>query len=235
MRAIILAAGRGERLGEITERIPKLMLQVKGEIILEHNINWLKKYGFKDIYINLHYLPGTIKNYFKSGKAIGVKLNYSHEPELLGSAGAVRKIANDFWKKEIKTFLVIYGDNFFNNKDNIKNIIKFHFKNKGIATIGLYRKISETKKSGVVKIDKNNLVKEFIEKPILEKEIKSNLINTGFYVLEPEILRYIPQGYSDFGKDIFPKLLKSKVSVFGYIFLKGLIAIDTPELYKGVI
>lgn len=233
MKAILLAAGKGERLKEITQKIPKPMLKIKGEVILEHNIKWLKEQGIRNVYINLHYLSEAIKNYFRDGKKLGVKIYYSYEPIILGTAGGVKKIVSSWRRKE--TFMVIYGDNFYHLAYNLKDMIKFHFNKKGIATVGLYRKKSEAKKSGVVMVDRNNLITNFTEKPSWKDRIKGDLINTGLYILEPKILNYVPDGYSDFGKDIFQRLLKNKLPVYGFLFKDSLVAIDTPELYKKTI
>ncbi len=93
MKAVILAAGKGERLSEITQSIPKPMIEFKGKPLLQHNIELCKRYGIEDIFINLHHLPDRITKYFGDGERFGVKIKYSYEEELLGTAGAVRKIA----------------------------------------------------------------------------------------------------------------------------------------------
>ncbi|MCK4786724.1 MAG: nucleotidyltransferase family protein, partial [Desulfobacteraceae bacterium] len=114
MKAIILAAGKGERLKELTEKVPKPMLRINGEIILEHNLKWLKEYGIEEVFINLHYLPEVIQDYFKNGNAWGIKINYSCEKEILGTAGGVKKIIEDCgWNKWDDDFLLIYGDNLY--------------------------------------------------------------------------------------------------------------------------
>ena len=112
MRAVILAAGIGQRLRGFLDNIPKPMAQVLGKPILEHNIEWLKKYGVTDIYINLHYLPECITGYFGDGSRWKVRITYSYENELLGTAGAVKKIAreyftHDFMLLEVKPTLPI--------------------------------------------------------------------------------------------------------------------------------
>jgi NDP-sugar pyrophosphorylase family protein len=113
MKAIILAAGKCKRLKGTVDNIPKPMIRIKGEPILEHNVEWLKRFGIKEIYINLHHFPDAIKNYFGDGKKMGVKIRYSYEPKLLGTAGGVRRIIDKYWNSEdTDTFLVIYGDNF---------------------------------------------------------------------------------------------------------------------------
>lgn len=239
MKAILLAAGKGERLRSILKTIPKPMVKVYGKPILEHNIEWLKSYGITDLYINLHFLPEKIRNYFNNGRKWGVKINYSYEPELLGTAGAVKKIARELWGWESKnfssdmgTFLVVYGDNLL--KYNLKEIIDFHFQKKGIATIVLYEKDDVSQSGIAVLSDKGRIIK-FIEKPKAEDAI-SNLVNTGIYVLNSEILSYIPdEGFTDFGNDIFPAIIKGRGDLYGFISKGSLIAIDTPELYKLVL
>jgi len=234
IKAIILAAGKGERLGKITRLTPKPMLKVKGEIILEHNIKWLRSFGIKNIYINLHYLPKAIMNYLKYGEYLGVNINYSFEPKILGTAGAVRKIAKN-WKTP---FLVIYGDNFYPFNYNLNDFIVFSSKRDAMISIGLYRKKKEISKSGVVLLSRGNKIIDFKEKPLLSSgglaSNKDILINTGIYLLRSECINYIPRGYSDFGKDIFPVLVKMGIPIYGYVFKKSLVPIDTIELYKKV-
>jgi len=239
VKAILLAAGKGERLRSILKTIPKPMVKVYGKPILEHNIEWLKSYGITDLYINLHFLPEKIRDYFNNGRKWGVKIDYSYEPELLGTAGAVKKIARELWgwgsknfSSDMGTFLVVYGDNLL--KYNLKEIIDFHFQKKGIATIVLYEKDDVSQSGIAVLSDKGRIIK-FIEKPKPEESI-SNLVNTGIYVLNSEILSYIPdEGFTDFGNDIFPAIIKGRGDLYGFISKGSLIAIDTPELYKLVL
>ncbi len=244
MKAIILAAGKGERLGELTRSIPKPMLKIRSKPILEHNIEWLRDYGIRDIYINLHHLPDLIRGYFKDGKEWDVNIKYSYEPKLLGTAGAVRKIAEDFWIKgsggEDKycsypghhyPFLVVYGDNLF--EYDLKEIINFHEKKKGVATVAVYEK-DNVDQSGIVLLNDKNRIMKFIEKPRPD-EVVSHLVNTGLYILEPEVLEYIPPNkVLDFGKDVFPQMIQNDENIFGATLKGGLTAIDTPFLYKQI-
>ncbi|NQT81085.1 MAG: nucleotidyltransferase family protein [Candidatus Aminicenantes bacterium] len=244
MKAIILAAGKGKRLGKLTESIPKPMLKIGKKPILEHNIECLRDYGISDIYINLHHLPEVIRNYFSDGKKWGVNIQYSYEPALLGTAGAMRKIAEDYWiKKSWKKnkhilspkrqnpFFVVYGDNLF--AYNLRKIINFHERKKGVATIALYEK-ENVEQSGIVLLNGDNKIIKFIEKP-KPGEVVSNLVNTGLYILEPKVLDYIPSNKAiDFGKDVFPEMIKNDEKIFGLILKGNLRAIDTPLLYKQV-
>ena len=250
MRAIVLAAGKGERLKEITFTIPKPMIKIMGKPVLEHNINWLNRYGIKDIYINLHHLPDVIKDYFKDGSKWGLNITYSYEPELIGTAGAVKKIIEEYWQLQVNNisssitykklddskkhnmksaFLVIYGDNLF--EYDLKKIIDFHNRKKGVATIAVYEK-DDVSQSGIVLLGRDDRILRFIEKPNPEEGI-SHLVNTGLYVLEPEVLKYIPSDKKvDFGKDIFPEMIQNGENIFGVIVKGDLTAIDTPGLLK---
>lgn len=241
MKAIVLAAGKGQRLGDITNDIPKPMLKVGGEVILEHNLNWLRMYGIKDVYINLHYLPDVITGYFGDGQKLQIDITYSMEEEILGTAGAVRRIAAN-WDE---SFLVIYGDNFYPFEYDLTKFVGFHNKRSGIATIGLYNDKSQIHKSGVAILDENNVICKFVEKPrnsgceVSGEMQKTDLLAKGFinasiYALEPEIIRSLPENFCDFGKDVFPKLVSDKKEIYGYVFGDQLIAIDTVELYNRV-
>ena len=144
MKAILLAAGKGQRLGELTIRNPKPMIEINGKPILEHNIEMCRKSGINDIYINLHHLPDIIRNYFGDGSKYGVHITYSYEEDLLGTAGALIPLKN---KLENEPLFVIYGDNyipfdlneliFFNEGKKADISILFHWRenvgNSGIA------------------------------------------------------------------------------------------------------
>jgi len=219
MKAIILAAGKGERLKEITQTIPKPMINFKGKPILEYNILLCKTFGITDIYINLHHLPEIIADYFGDGKKFAVNIHYSYEKELLGTAGAVKKIANDFGFQNqtfmqssihasSEYFFVIYGDNYSNFDLNL--LLEKQKETKAICIIAFHYR-EDTLHSGIAEFDKKGRVLKFIEKP-LPGESDSYWVNAGIYLLQLEILNYIPDGFSDFGKDIFPKILKENIS-----------------------
>lgn len=217
MRAVILAAGHGTRLRPLTYKLPKVMLPLNGKPLIFYQIEWLKKYGIRKIAINLHHLPLKVKKYLDAND-LGVKMKYSYEKKILGTAGGVKKLEN-FLKNG--TFIVFYGDNITNL--NIKDLIKFHRKKKGIATICLHSIDKKSmKEASIVKLAKNNKITHFIEKPDLKSinlfDLSNNLYsNAGIYIMEPEMLNFIHKGnFSDFGKDIFPRLLSAGKTMFGY-------------------
>ena len=208
MKAIILCAGKGERLLPLTKTIPKPMVLINNKPLLEYNLLLCKKYGIKDIAINTSYLPEKIKEYFQDGKNLGVNLHYSFEPELLGTSGAL----NNFKSFLDETFVVIYGDAI--TDIDINKFLNFHKEKKALLTTAVRKKPADKKAGSLIFIDENSLVTGTIEKPSDElfNELCKDFYysNSGLYIVEPEIFNYIPEGFSDFAEDIFPKLVKER-------------------------
>jgi mannose-1-phosphate guanylyltransferase/phosphomannomutase len=234
MHAIILAAGKGERLRGIVDIVPKPMVRIDGKPILHHNLEWLKRHDINDIYINLHHLPEVITGYFGDGTKFGVTITYSYEEHLLGTAGAVRKIASSLWRRSTydrgRPFLVIYGDNRLDY--NLWDMLAFHETHKGIGTIAFHR-LADVSQSGIAVLDGDGRIARFIEKPMPDEQV-SNLVNTGLYVLERDILEYIPPGrHVDFGLQVFPQVLRSGRALYGIEPRGTLTAIDTPQLFRA--
>jgi NDP-sugar pyrophosphorylase family protein len=227
MKAIILAAGKGERFREVTNEIPKPMLIYKDKPVLAHNILLCKKYGITDLYINLHHLPDCMRDFFDDGSAFGVNIKYSYEDELLGTSGAVRKIADDFWKDDKNNFFVLYGDNY---SDLDLSLLKKKFERENPLGVIAFHYREDVSSSGVALFDENGKIKEFIEKP--KTDVGTNWVNAGIYYFNPEILNFIPEGYSDFGKDIFPELMKKNQSLYGVCYKDGVLYFDTKEFYN---
>lgn len=217
MKALILAAGYGTRLEPLTKAIPKPMVPIVNLPTMQHNLELLKKYGFKEIITNIHYFPEQIENYFGDGSSLGINLSYSYEEELLGTAGGVKRMAELMEIKE--TFLVLSSDAL--TDINLHKIIEFHKKKKALATIALSL-VEDVSDFGVVVIDKDNRIVGFQEKPKKEEVVaapitsESRLVNAGIYVFEPEILNLIPDGFHDFGKQLFPRLVEEKAPFCGY-------------------
>lgn len=225
MKAVLLAAGKGTRLSSLTQTTPKPLLEIAGKAILQHNVELCLKHGITEIFINTSYKAAKIKELLGSGKRLGARIKYSYEPVLLGTAGAL----NSF-KQELldEPFFVLYADNF--TDFNLKEILGFHLLKRGIATIALCAK-KDVRMSGVAVLDENNRVLRFIEKPDI-RDGEVHLVNAGIYVLSSAIFTYIPSGFSDFGRDIFPALISSNENVFGIVMKGRLFAVDTLKLYN---
>ena len=210
-KAMVLAAGLGTRLRPLTDLISKPMAPIVNRPVMEHIIKLLAGHGFKDIVCNLHYFPDEIKNYFGDGSKWGVNIVYSFEEELLGTAGGVKKV-EDFFQGQ--TFLVVSGDAL--TDIDLSSAYDFHKEKKGEATLVLTR-VEDTSQFGVVLLDDEKRIKGFQEKP-LSGEAKSALANSGIYFFESSIFRYMPPKgqFYDFGKNLFPDLLRRDVPYYGY-------------------
>lgn len=224
MKAMILSAGEGTRLRPLTLTTPKPMLPVGGRPLLEHVILNLQRCGVTDIGINLYHLPEQVIDYFGDGSRLGVNIRYSIEEKLLGSAGGVKRLA-DFFDE---TFVVYYGDVF--TFANLRPMVDLHRQSGAPATMGLYR-VPDPWNRGIVELDSAKTIVRFVEKPPKGLAF-SNLANAGIYVLEPEILNWIPAAeHYDFGHDVFPNLLAQGVKVAGYVLNDPIIDIGLPEKY----
>lgn len=211
MKALILAAGYGTRLEPLTLAVPKPMAPIVNLPTMQHNLELLKRHGLREIVANIHYHPEQIENYFGDGHAFGVDLAYSFEEDLLGTAGGVKHMARKIAKVD-GTFLVLSSDAL--TSVNLNRLIDFHKSKKALATIAL-APVPDSREFGIVMRDAGDKVVGFMEKP--EPGVaQSDLANTGIYVFEKEILEMIPDGFYDFGRQLFPKLVEEKAAVFGY-------------------
>ncbi|MFC1726336.1 sugar phosphate nucleotidyltransferase [candidate division KSB1 bacterium] len=210
MKAVVMAGGFGTRLRPLTCKLPKPMAPVLGLPMLEHIVRLLKKNGFDDIVILLYFQSEKIRDYLGDGSKYGVKFTYAKPDKDLGTAGAVKYAAASFNER----FLIISGDLY--TDFNLKKSVDFHVKNKADATMVLTR-VDNPLSYGIVFTDKKGKIQKFLEKPTWG-EVFSDGINTGIYILDPKVLEEIPDDESyDFGKDLFPKLLKNKASLWGYM------------------
>mgnify|MGYP000890029669 CR=1 FL=1 len=227
MKAVIMAGGEGSRLRPLTCNRPKPMVPIANRPVMEHIIDLLKKYGIKDIAVTLQYMPEIIKDHFGDGSEYGVNLNYFIEDIPLGTAGSVKN-AEDFLDE---TFIVISGDAL--TDINLDKALAFHWNRNAVATLVLKR-VENPIEYGVVVTDKTGKITRFLEKPSWG-EVFSDTVNTGIYVLNPEILNYIePNKKFDFSKDVFPELLKENRPMYGFITEDYWCDIGDLEAYVGV-
>ncbi|MCJ7645431.1 NDP-sugar synthase [bacterium] len=209
MKAMVMSAGIGTRLRPLTYSIPKPMFPIVNKPVLGHVLELLRKHNIKEVVINLHAHRAMIRNYFGDGSGLGMKINYSEEKKLMGTAGGVKKVEHFF----DDTFLVMSGDGLTNI--NLTNVISFHKRRKAFGTMVLKR-IDTRFEYGITLTKRGGRIKQFIEKPTWSS-VFSNTVNTGIYVFEPEVFRYIPRGkFCDFARDVWPKLLKRREQIFGY-------------------
>lgn len=210
MKAIIMAGGEGSRLRPLTCDLPKPMVPVMNVPIMEHIINLLKAHDITEIGVTLMYLPQKIKDYFGNGSNFGVNIHYFTEDTPLGTAGSVKN-AEEFLDE---TFIVISGDSLTNI--DVTKAIEYHTLKESKATLVLTR-VDVPLEYGVVITDKNGAISGFLEKPSWG-EVFSDTVNTGTYILEPDVLNYLEKGRKvDFSQDLFPLLLAKKDPMFGYV------------------
>jgi mannose-1-phosphate guanylyltransferase / phosphomannomutase len=211
MRAVVMAGGEGTRLRPLTSNQPKPMVPVVGKPCMEHIVDLLRKHGFEDVIVTVAFMPQAIRSYFGDGESLGVNVEYSVEESPLGTAGSVRLASG----KLDDTFVVISGDAL--TDVNLEKIVAFHREKGSAATIGL-KSVENPLEFGIVVTDDEGRIERFLEKPSWG-QVFSDTINTGIYVLEPEVLRHIPTDRPyDFSKELFPLLLEMGRPLYGYVF-----------------
>ncbi len=211
MRAVLMAGGSGTRLRPLTCDLPKPMVPVLNRPIAEHIINLLKRHSITEIIATLFYLPDVMRDYFQDGKDFGVQMTYAvEEDQPLGTAGCVKNVSELL----DETFVVISGDSIADF--DLRKVIDFHRAKGGKATLVLTR-MPNPIEFGVVITDSEDRIVRFLEKPSTS-EVFSDTVNTGTYILEPEVLSYILPGRAqDFSADLFPRLLEAGVPLYGYV------------------
>ncbi len=209
MKAVVMAGGEGTRLRPVTSNQPKPMVPIVGKPCMEHIVELLRTHGFEDVIVTVAFMPQAIRSYFGDGESLGVRIEYSVEESPLGTAGSVRLAAG----KLDDTFLVISGDALCDF--DLGKLVKFHRKRGAAVTIGL-KSVPNPLEFGIVVVDDQGRVERFLEKPSWG-QVFSDTINTGVYVLEPEVLEHVPSDRPfDFSKELFPLLLEMGRPIYGF-------------------
>lgn len=222
MKAMILAAGKGTRVRPITYTIPKPMIPILQKPVMEFLLELLRKHGFDQIMVNVSHLAHEIESYFRDGQRFGVQIAYSFEGriedgeligEAIGSAGGMKRI-QDFSPFFDDTFIVLCGDALIDL--DLTEAVRWHREKGAIATV-IMKSVprEEVPSYGVVVTDDEGRIKTFQEKPSVEEALSTD-INTGIYIFEPEVLKYIPSGEEfDIGGQLFPKLVEMGAPFYG--------------------
>jgi len=196
--AVILVGGKGERLRPLTERMPKPLLPLLGRPILAYTLDHLATAGVTRVVLGCEYLAGQLERHF--GRSYGgMVLDYSVEPEPLGTAGGMRRAADGIEE----TFFVLNGDSLC--EADFDSLMKFHHSRGATATI-LLAEVENVSHYGVVHTSEQGRVVAFVEKPTAGDQ-NCKLINAGVYVLEPSVIEMIPPGRPvSIEHDVFPAL-----------------------------
>lgn len=224
MRAMVLCAGYGTRLGELTREMPKPMLPLQGHPLLEYIIVHLSHYGFTQIAINLHFMPEQICGYFGDGSRWGTDIVYSHEYELLGTAGGIKKMASFLCQGN--SFLVQYGDVL--TDQDLTAMYTFHSGRQALATLLLHQRL---RSNSIVTLDSSSRIIGFWERPDEEpsRTVGPSWVNSALCICDPALLEAIPADQPcDLARDIFPKLV-STGRLYGFPLTGYRCAIDSCE------
>jgi mannose-1-phosphate guanylyltransferase/phosphomannomutase len=210
MKAVIMAGGEGTRLRPLTSNQPKPMLPMANIPMMEHVVNLLRTHGFEDIVVTVAFMANAIRTYFGDGSEFGVRMVYATESTPLGTAGSVRNAMDELDER----FLVISGDVL--TDIDLGKVLDFHDGHGGLATLAL-KAVENPLEFGIVITNEDGSIERFLEKPTWG-QVFSDTINTGIYVLEPEIFDFIPEGQAvDFSGESFPAALAAGKGLFGYV------------------
>jgi mannose-1-phosphate guanylyltransferase/phosphomannomutase len=210
MKAVVMAGGEGTRLRPLTSNQPKPLVPIVGKPCMEHILDLLKQHGFEDVIVTVAFLPQAIRGYFGTGESLGMNLSYSVEESPAGTAGSVRLAAG----RLDDTFVVISGDALCDI--DLSRLVAYHREKQASVTIGL-KSVDNPLEFGIVVTDEDGRIERFLEKPSWG-QVFSDTINTGIYVLEPEVLKHIPPDRPfDFSKELFPLLLEMGRPMYGCV------------------
>jgi mannose-1-phosphate guanylyltransferase / phosphomannomutase len=205
-----MAGGEGTRLRPLTSNQPKPMVPIVGKPCIEHILELLRRHELNDVVITLAFMPQAIRSYFGDGEALGMNVAYSVEESPLGTAGSVRQAVAG----GDEPVLVISGDALCDI--DLTSLLDFHRERKAAVTIAL-KSVENPLEFGIVVTDSDGRIERFLEKPSWG-QVFSDTINTGIYVIEPEVLRHVPAGEPyDFSKQLFPLLLEMGRPLYGYV------------------
>ncbi len=210
MKAVVMAGGEGSRLRPLTIRRPKPMVPIVGKPVMEHILHLLKRHGITEVIVTVQYLASNIEDYFGNGSQFGMRITYSREDVPLGTAGSVKNAEEQL----TEAFLVISGDALTDY--NLTDIIQYHQAKKAMATLTLAH-VHNPLEYGVIITNEEGHITQFLEKPSWG-EVFSDTINTGIYVLDPQVFSYFEKNKQfDFSQDLFPMMLKQGDPIYGYI------------------
>ncbi len=206
-----MAGGEGTRLRPLTSNQPKPMVPIVGKPCMEHILELLKVHGLEDVTVTVAFLPQAIRSYFGDGESLGLKVSYSVEETPLGTAGSVRLAT----RRLEEPVLVISGDALCDV--DLTQMIEAHEQKSAAVTIGL-KSVDNPLEFGIVVTDEDGRIERFLEKPSWG-QVFSDTINTGIYVLDPEVLTHVPDDRPfDFSKELFPLLLEMGRPLYGHVF-----------------
>lgn len=206
-----MAGGEGTRLRPMTANQPKPLLPVVNRPIMEHVLRLLKRHGFDETVVTVQFLASLVRSYFGDGDELGMHLSYATEQSPLGTAGSVKNAESAL---QDDSFLVISGDAL--TDIDLADVVRAHRERGALVTVCLTH-VPDPLEFGIVITDEEQRIERFLEKPTWG-QVFSDTVNTGIYVMEPEVFRYVTAGEQvDWSADVLPSLLEAGAPVYGYV------------------
>jgi len=227
MQAVIIAGGKGTRLGELTAEIPKPLVRINGLPILEHQIRFLKNEGVADLIILTGHLGDKISEFVGDGSRFGVRAECIREQKPLGTAGCLHAVR----ERIDADFLLVYGDVILDVF--LERFVRYHRSRNSLATL-LVHPNDHPQDSDLVEMDENGYVTGLIPKQRHQGRFAENLVNAALYLLNPGIFRYIEPRESDFIKEVFPAALAAGETLAAYQTPEYIKDVGTPERIRKV-
>lgn len=227
VQAVILAGGKGTRIQSVQVDLPKSMLPIGGKPLLQHQVEWLKRYGINEIILLVNHLKESVISFLGNGEKWGVTIRYYEEPTPLGTVGGVKEIEN-----QIKgDFILVYGDVMADM--DLLRLQKFHLDNGSECTLVVHPN-DHPYDSDLVDMDAAGRITAFHSKPHAPGKFYRNLVNAGVYILSPAVFPFLQKGVkADFGRDIFPSVV-NRLKMMGYNSAEYLKDMGTPERLEKV-
>lgn len=227
MRAMVLAAGRGERLRPLTESLPKPLIPLGGKPLLDYTLTYLRNCGIDEVVINLHHLASAIRDFVGDGSRWGLRVVYSFERTLLGTGGGIQKAAPHLVGD---TFVVMNADIVL--EVDLREVLRFHREKQGSVTLVL-RQDPDVERYGVIEIDADCRVREFLGRLGLPRRPRKRLMFTGLHILEPTVFSYMPVDRPSFSiTDVYVEMIRAGETVLGYEMKGFWTDLGTRERYR---
>lgn len=228
MKVVIIAGGKGTRIASVNSEIPKSMIPVEGKPIIEYEVELAKRYGFKEFIFITGHLGEHISNYFGDGSRWGVYIDYFHEHQPLGTAGALGSLR----EKLTEDFFVFYGDTIVDI--DMLAMLDYHQRKHSDATLFTHPN-DHPYDSDLVDLDSDGSIKRFLLKPHPDNLVCKNMVNASLFILSPKVLQLITPGVkSHIEKDILPRCLEKGLRLFGYVSFEYIKDMGTPDRYDAV-
>jgi mannose-1-phosphate guanylyltransferase / phosphomannomutase len=226
VKAVVMAGGEGSRLRPMTANQPKPLLPVVNRPLMEHVLRLLRRHGFDETVVTVQFLASLVRSYFGDGEDLGMALSYATEERPLGTAGSVKNAQTAL---SDDTFLVMSGDAL--TDIDLSALLAAHRANGSLVTVCLARRPNPLE-FGIVIADEDGRIERFLEKPTWG-QVFSDTVNTGIYVMEPEVLQHVPAGEEvDWSGDVFPNLLAAGAPLHGYVAEGYWEDVGTHESYR---